>query len=110
MNDAEKEQKLMQQLSELQSAIHQRDEQIKVHQQTAEISLRAWEQAVGKYVHLACTPEDLRQYRRQVRKSLLPLPEMKAAQWNFVVALGPAGVGKSSFVKRQLMQWGKHGE
>ena len=93
---------LSKQLEDRDSAINERD-------QALQEASRKWEQAVQSMAHTSMTQEELQRQRKAMRAKLLPLPEMDQDDWHITVVMGPAGLGKSSFVLELLISLGYPG-
>jgi flagellar biosynthesis GTPase FlhF len=95
-------QQLTKQLEERDIAISERD-------QALQKASKKWEQAVQSMAHASMSQQELLQQRRAMRAKLLPLPEMEPDDWHITVVMGPAGLGKSSFVLELLISLGYSG-
>lgn len=81
-------------------------------QQGLAISRRnSWqEHVVSRLAHLSMPLDELLQRREVMRSAFRTLPEMAPEEWRYVVVVGPAGKGKSSFIREQLQRHGYPGE
>lgn len=65
--------------------------------------------AAARMAHLAMPLNELLTRREEMRAAFKTLPEMNEEEWRFVVVVGPAGKGKSSFIREQLQSHGYAG-
>jgi hypothetical protein len=71
--------------------------------------MQGWESSVHSLENLTLSQRDLLRKREKMRKQLAPSSDVNPTAWRFVVVVGPAGSGKSAFIKAELERLGYQG-
>lgn len=93
-------------LKMLQEQLNCREAELMRHKKIADDAL---DNALAQCKHLTLPLDKLLLQRTALRPKIMPEPEMQAADWRIVAVVGPAGVGKSSFVKNVVRTLGYPG-
>lgn len=94
------------QIKSLMTQLDSRSQALREQQEQARQAQEKWLQAVKHMGHVTMPLEQLLEQRQAMRAKLLPTTDMqpgcKPDDWHITAVVGPAGKGKSSFVRELL--------
>jgi ABC-type transport system involved in cytochrome bd biosynthesis fused ATPase/permease subunit len=101
---------LQQRTQQIQDSVQSRDKAVDAQLEQARQQRLDWQRVCMDHMkHLSMTDLELLRERQSRRSALRTLPELDPRDWRFVVVIGPAGSGKSSFIREQLLLKGYQG-